>query len=93
MVYGGGNRWFHLERPVPVKCTAHCRGTPVLTGAHTQQAVPWSDSTTAGTPIRPQPNRPERPEGSPSSIAGLFVPFVVKGTEANEENEEPSRRK
>jgi hypothetical protein len=48
-------RTFKLNSTIPLKFTISCSGTPVTTGTHTLQAIKWSDSTTAGTPIDATP--------------------------------------
>ena len=46
----GGNfadplRTFKLKSTIPVKFSASCGGSPVLTGVHTLQAIKWSSQT------------------------------------------------
>jgi hypothetical protein len=48
-------RTFKMGSTVPVKFTASSGGSAVLTGAHKLQAVKYSGSTTAGTPIDATP--------------------------------------
>jgi hypothetical protein len=48
-------RTFKMDSTIPVKFTASCDGSPVLTGVHTLQAIKYSDETTAGTPIDATP--------------------------------------
>jgi uncharacterized repeat protein (TIGR03803 family) len=46
---------FKMGSTVPVKFTASCGGSPVITGIHILQAVKYSDSTTAAAPIDATP--------------------------------------
>lgn len=48
-------RTFKLKSTVPVKFTASCGGSPVLTGVHTLQAIKWSNVTDAEPPIDATP--------------------------------------
>ncbi len=48
-------RTFKLKSTIPVKFTATCEGSPVLTGVHTLQAIKWTDETTSATPIDATP--------------------------------------
>lgn len=48
-------RTFKMGSTIPVKYTASCEGSPVLTGANTLQAIKYSDATTSDTPIDATP--------------------------------------
>jgi hypothetical protein len=48
-------RTFKAGSTIPVKFTAACGGSPVLTGIHRLQVVHYADSTTSGTPIDTTP--------------------------------------
>jgi hypothetical protein len=48
-------RTLKLKSTIPVKFTASCEGSPVVTGIHTLQAIKFSDATTAGDPIDATP--------------------------------------
>jgi hypothetical protein len=48
-------RAFKAGSTIPVKFTAGCEGSQVLTGTHRLQAVKWSDPTTAAPPINAKP--------------------------------------
>jgi hypothetical protein len=48
-------RTFKLKSTIPVKFTAWCDGSAVLTGVHTLQAIKYSEATTADTPIDATP--------------------------------------
>lgn len=48
-------RTFKANSTIPVKFTASCDGSPVLTGVHTLRAVKYTDATTAGDPIDATP--------------------------------------
>ena len=48
-------RTFKMGSTIPVKFTASCGGSSVLTGVHRLQVVKYSDSTTAGTAIDATP--------------------------------------
>jgi len=48
-------RTFKLGSTIPVKFTASCGGSAVLAGVHRLQAVKYSGSTSAGTPIDATP--------------------------------------
>ncbi len=48
-------RTFKMGSTIPVKFTALCNGSTVVTGVHQLQAVKYSNSTTAGTPIDATP--------------------------------------
>ena len=49
-------RTFKMGSTIPVKFTASCGDSAVLTGVHRLQAVKYSDSTSAGTPIDATPH-------------------------------------
>jgi hypothetical protein len=49
-------RTFKLESTIPVKFTATCGGSPVLTGVHTLQAVKWSSQTDSDPAIDATPS-------------------------------------
>jgi hypothetical protein len=48
-------RTFKMNSTIPVKFTASCGGAAVLTGVHRLQAIKYSGSTSAGTPIDASP--------------------------------------
>jgi hypothetical protein len=48
-------RTFKMGSTVPVKFTANCGGSVVVTGLHTLQVIKYSNATTAGTPIDATP--------------------------------------
>lgn len=51
-------RTFKLKSTIPVKFSAYCDGSPVLTGIHTLQAVKWTDETTSEAPLDATPTDP-----------------------------------
>ncbi|HXJ57128.1 MAG TPA: SBBP repeat-containing protein [Verrucomicrobiae bacterium] len=53
--FGDPIRTFKLKSTIPVKFTALCDGSPVLTGVHTLQAIKYSSQTTGDTPIDATP--------------------------------------
>jgi len=48
-------RTFKLNSTIPVKFTAACGGSPVLSGIHRLQVIKYSDQTTSGSPIDATP--------------------------------------
>ena len=48
-------RAFKLGSTIPVKFTASCNGTAVLTGIHTLQAIKYSNATDSDSPIDATP--------------------------------------
>jgi hypothetical protein len=48
-------RTFKLNSTIPLKFTASCGGSPVLSGIHRLQVIKYSDQTTAGTAIDATP--------------------------------------
>ena len=48
-------RSFKGGSTIPVKFSANCGGTPVITGIHRLQATKYSNATTSGTPIDATP--------------------------------------
>ena len=53
--FGNPVRTFKNGSTIPVKFTASCDGSPVLTGVHRLQAIKYSDATTAAAPIDATP--------------------------------------
>jgi hypothetical protein len=53
--YDSPLKTFKFGSTVPVKFTAGCEGSPILTGTHRLQVVKYADETTAGEPIDATP--------------------------------------
>ncbi|MBI3414574.1 MAG: HYR domain-containing protein, partial [Verrucomicrobia bacterium] len=62
---------FKLKSTIPVKFTASCGGSPVLTGIHTLQAIKWSAATTSAPPI----------DATPTDAATTGTQFRLTGEE------------
>ncbi|MBI2926744.1 MAG: HYR domain-containing protein [Verrucomicrobia bacterium] len=69
--YGSPVRSFKLKSTIPVKFTASCGGSPVLTGIHTLQAIKWSNATTPDPAI----------DASPTDAATTGNQFRLAGSE------------
>jgi hypothetical protein len=64
-------RTFKLNSTIPVKFTATCGSSPVLSGIHRLQVIKYTSQTVAGTPI----------DATPTDAATTGDQFVLEGGE------------